>query len=79
MDNTKKGENYYQKNEEISRGKALTNTWKLILYILTITDVFLNQKRVDVCEHAVKMEPHEFLITTQGLRDRKGGVDGEKN
>ena len=25
--------------------------------MLTITDVFLDQKRVNVCEHAVKMAP----------------------
>ena len=49
------------KNEEITRGKAHTNTWKLILYILTITDVFLNQKRVNVCEHRVKMVPCEIF------------------
>ena len=29
-------------------------------YILTITDVFLNQRRVNVCEHTVKMEPQIF-------------------
>ena len=34
------------KNEEISGGKAHTNTQKLIQNILTVTDVFLNQKRV---------------------------------
>ena len=39
------------KNEEISRGKANTNKRKLIRNISTITDVFLNQKRVNVCEH----------------------------
>ena len=43
------------KIEEISGGKEHTNTWKLIQDILMITDVFLNQKRVNVCEHRVKM------------------------
>ena len=38
------------KNEEISKGKSHTNTWKFIRNILTITDVFLNQKRVNVCK-----------------------------
>jgi hypothetical protein len=36
----------------ISGGKAHTNTRKLIQNILKITDVFLNQKRVNVCESA---------------------------
>ena len=39
------------KIEEVSRGKAHTNTRNLIRNISTITDVFLNQKRVNVCEH----------------------------
>ena len=39
------------KNEEISGGKAHTNAQKLIRNILMVTDVFLNQKRVNVCEH----------------------------
>ena len=47
--------NSYHKNEEISRLKAHINTWKLIWRIWTITDVFLNPKRVNVCEHTVKM------------------------
>jgi hypothetical protein len=29
-------------------------------YVLTITDVFLNHKRVNVCEHTVKMAPLGF-------------------
>ena len=43
------------KIEEISRGKAHTNTCKLIQNILMITDVFFNQKRVNVCDHMVKI------------------------
>ena len=50
-----KGEGKLPKIEEISGGKAHTNTRKLIRNISTVTDVFLNQKRVNVCEHMVKM------------------------
>ena len=54
IDHVERGK-FLPKNEEISRGKAHTNTWKLIRNILTITDAFLDQKRVNVCEHMVKM------------------------
>ena len=47
------------KIEEISRGKAHTNALKFIQNILTITDVFLNQKRVNICEHMVKIASRE--------------------
>ena len=50
-----KGRENLLKNEEISGGKAHTNTQKLILNIFTITDVFLNQNRVNVYEHMVKI------------------------
>ena len=53
--NGKRKEKFLPKNEEISRGKAHTNTRKLICYIWTITDIFLNQKTVNVCEHVLKM------------------------
>ena len=43
------------KTEEISIGKAHTNTRKLNRNILTVTAVFLNQKRVNVYEHMTKM------------------------
>ena len=43
------------KIEEISGGKTHTNIRKLIQNILMVTDVFLNQKRVNVCEHMEKM------------------------
>ena len=43
------------KIQEIFRGKAHTNKWKLIQNILTVTDVFFNQKRVNICEHTEKM------------------------
>ena len=43
------------KIEEISGVKAHTNTWKLNQNISMVTDVFINQKRVNVCEHTTKM------------------------
>jgi len=43
------------KIEESSKGKAHANARKLNRNILTVTDVFLNQKRVNVCEHTTKM------------------------
>ena len=58
MENTKYGKGKGKlllKIEEISEGKADTNTWKLIQKILTITDAFLNQKRMNVCEHTTQM------------------------
>ena len=48
-------ESSYRKINRAPEGKAHTNTRKFILYILMITDVFLDQKRVNVCEHTVKM------------------------
>ena len=50
--------NSYQKNEEVSRRKAHTNTWKLNWNVLTITGVFLDQKRINVCEHMVNTVSH---------------------
>jgi hypothetical protein len=43
------------KIEEIFGGKAHTNTWKLIRNI----NIFLNQKRVNVFEHTVKVASRE--------------------
>ena len=48
--NVKGKGNLLPKNEEISGGKAHTNTRIIIQNILTITDVFLNQKIVNVCD-----------------------------
>ena len=48
------------KIEEITRGKAHTNTLNLNQNILTVTDVFLNQKRVNVCEH--KQRLHDVIF-----------------
>ena len=49
----------FPKNEGISGRRAHTNTQKLNLNILTITYAFLDQKRVNVCEHMVKTAPCE--------------------
>jgi hypothetical protein len=55
------------KIEEIFRGKAHSNTRKLIQNILTITDAFLNQKRVNVYDHMIKMASQEsFLKVSPG-------------
>ena len=45
-------------------GKAHTNTQKLILYILTITDVFLNKKRVNLRVNytSVPSFPHGLFL-----------------
>ena len=51
--------------KEISGGNA--NTSKLISIISTVTDVFLNQKRVNVCEHMVKMASIERLKVPPGV------------
>ena len=47
-----------------------------------ITDVFLDQKRVNICEHTVKTAQHESFgkVPPGGLQDRKGrGVEGKLN
>ena len=62
MDNTKYGkgkEKFLLKIEEISGGKPHTNPQKLIRNISPIIDAFLNQKRVNVCEHTVKVASRE--------------------
>ena len=80
--NTKIGKqrgNSYRKNEEISRWKAYTNTWKFNWNILTITDVFLNQKRVNVCDHMIKMGKRESFgkVPLEGSAKQEGrGVQG---
>ena len=68
------------------KGKTLTEkltdfwrrgTHKLIWNISTITDVFLDQKRVIVCEHMLKMAPREFLKSAnRGLWVSKEGEVG---
>ena len=64
MDNPKKKRkerDLTKKNEEISGRKVHTNKWKLNWNVSMITDVFLDHKRVNVCEHTVKMAPHEIV------------------
>ena len=60
-----------------------TNTLKLISDISTITDVFLDQKRVNVCEDTIRTAPREFRKSTtrMGAReeDWRSGGDGGKN
>ena len=61
-------------SEEISRGKAHTKTRKLIRNMLTVTDVFLNQKRVNVCGHTIKMVSREsFLMVPPGVERGRWG------
>ena len=69
----KEMEKLVPKIEEISNGKAHTNTRELIQNILTVTDVFLNQKRVHICEHTTKMASLESILkaANRGLRERK--------
>ena len=57
-----------------SEERCTHNTRKFIWNILTVTDVFLKQKRVNVCEHMVKMVSREgfwhllkTLMWTQSL------------
>ena len=51
--------NSYWKNEKISGQKAHTNTRMTNWNVSIITDVFLNQKTVNVCEHMAKTAPRE--------------------
>ena len=57
---TKKGK-LIPKHVEISGGKVHTSTWKLNRDISVITYVFLDQKRVNLCEHTAKMAPREWF------------------
>jgi hypothetical protein len=40
-----------------------------------ITNVFLDQKRINVCEHMVKTAPHDGFtkMPPEWVQDRKGG------
>ena len=63
--NTKQGKwkgKLLPKIEEITVGKAHANTRKLNRNILTVTAVFLNQKRMNVCEHISKMGSLESFV-----------------
>ena len=50
----KGSENSYQELKRSQKGQAHTNTRKLNRDISTGTAVFLNRKRVNVCEHTIK-------------------------
>ena len=51
----KESENSYQELKRSQKGQTHTNTRKLNRDISTGTAVFLNRKRVNVCEHTTKM------------------------
>ena len=57
----KESENSYQELKRSRKGQAHTNTRKLNRDISTGTAVFLNQKRVNVCEHTTKTASLESL------------------
>ena len=60
----KKSENSYQEFKRSRKGQAHTNTRKLNRDISTGTAVFLNRKRVNVCEHTTKMASLESCSNT---------------
>ena len=51
----KESKNSYQELKRSRKGQAHTNTRKLNRDISTGTAVYLNRKRVNVCEHTTKM------------------------
>ena len=55
--------------------KAQINVRKLNCYVLTITDVFFNQKRINVWEHTVKIAPHVESITFLTLENRSDTLE----
>ena len=57
----KESENSYQELKRSQKRQAHTNTWKLKRDISTGTAVFLNRKRVNVCEHTTKTASLESL------------------
>ena len=69
----KERENLFWKNEEIFGSKKHVNTQKFHWNVSTITDVFLHQKRVNVCEHMVKMVSHDNFgkVLPGWVHDRK--------
>jgi hypothetical protein len=65
------------KIEEISKGKAHTNTRKLILNISTIRDIFLNQKRANVWRHEKVFERcHHGVVREKGGEGMEGKLNG---
>ena len=65
--NKRKERENLPKIEEITGGKAHVNTRKLNQNISTITDVFLNQKRINVRENTVKMAPRDLEPIIQAI------------
>ena len=59
-----------QKNEEILGWKAHTNTWNLNSNVSKITDAFINQKRVILCER----RGAEFTLFSHSLLIEKESV-----
>ena len=71
----KESENSYQELKRSRKGQAHTNPWKLNRDILTGTAVFLNRKRVNVCEHPTKTASLESLRKVPpGGCDRDGSI-----
>ena len=72
--NRKRKGKILQKNEDISGWKSHTNTniQKPELYILAITDAFLDQKRVNICKHALVVSSlpcvHIYLLSSDWER-----------
>ena len=60
--NRKRKRKLLMKKWRISRWKAYVNRGKLHWYVLTIIDVFLNQKRVNVCLYCVFTYIYSLLI-----------------
>ena len=58
----KKGSEMGNSYQKMKRSPDERHTRKLNLNILTNTDVFLNQKRVNVCEYTVKTAPYRRHI-----------------
>jgi hypothetical protein len=60
----------------MKRSPAERHTWtrKLKLNVSTITHFFLDQRRVNVCEHTVKKMPRDSFrkVSPEWVRDRKG-------
>ena len=52
------------------RRKAHTETYSKYFMV---TDIFLNQKRVNVCEQTEKTAPHDSFgkVPPEGVQDRK--------
>ena len=65
--NTNKIKNSYLKNEGISEWKTRINTRKLNWHVSTITYVFINQKRISLCELTERWRHMKVSITWRHL------------